>query len=107
MFLATHPPFRPLVLATMDGMNVNPLFSDLETSPSHSSCSFSTSDNDIEDVVPIVTPSALVLQTINIMSHVPIILDLVSPNYVEWHTFDNVINKFSLRSHVFASLTST
>jgi len=71
----------------MNGMNSNPLFSDQETSPPVSPrLSSSTSSSDLDDDVPAVTPPASVLQTINIKSHVPIVLDLANPNYAQWRS---------------------
>ena len=91
----------------LNGMNSNPLFSDQETSPPVSPrLSSSTSSSDLDDDVPAVTPPASVLQTINIKSHVPIVLDLANPNYAQWHTFfDSVVGKFGLGSHIAVSPT--
>jgi hypothetical protein len=38
---------------------------------------------------------------VNIKSHVPLILDIVNPNYLEWRCFfDSVLGKFGLQSHI-------
>ncbi|XP_021309255.1 uncharacterized protein LOC110432769 [Sorghum bicolor] len=46
-------------------------------------------------------PSASALMMVNIKSHVPVVLDLVNPNYQEWRCFlDSVIGKFGLLGHI-------
>jgi hypothetical protein len=47
------------------------------------------------------TPPVAVLQTVNIKSHVPVVLELANPNYDEWRCFfDAFLGKFNLGSHI-------
>ncbi|CAD6223609.1 unnamed protein product [Miscanthus lutarioriparius] len=82
----------------MADMEDNPLFGvSLSSIASSSSDSSSLSD----DVPPVEPPSTTVLQTVNIKSHVPVILELADPNYDEWRCFfDALIGKFGLASHL-------
>lgn len=77
----------------------NPLYDIPNSSDASSENSFTSS---VDDVPPAVTtPTAAVLQTVNIKSHVPIELDLANSNYAEWCSFfDAFIGKFGLRSHL-------
>jgi len=83
----------------MPTMDDNPLF-DLCSSISNdtSDVSFTSS---IGDDAPDTTPPTAVLQTINIKSHIPVILELAMPNYDKLRCFfDAFLGKFSLTSHV-------
>jgi hypothetical protein len=98
-------------------MDVNPLF-DFEQSAhggsspsSFSVASFMAPFDDARRPPPPPPPihplPASSLQTINIKSHVPAVLDIVSPNYPEWRCFfDSVLGKFGLCSHVDAAPTA-
>jgi hypothetical protein len=47
-------------------------------------------------------PTAAALMMVNIKSHVPVVLDIVNPNYQEWRCFlDSVIGKFGLLPRIF------
>lgn len=49
-------------------------------------------------------PAATTLQTVNIRSHVPVVLDLAEPNYAQWRCFfDSVVGKFGIHGHLSAS----
>jgi hypothetical protein len=51
--------------------------------------------------VVLPTPRAAILQTVNIKSHVPVVLVLADANYDEWRCFmDAFLGKFNLNSHV-------
>lgn len=66
-------------------------------SPAHSSAS----SDDLSDVAPPQPASAAVLQTVNIRSHVPVLLDLHDANYSQWRCLiDSVLGKFGLDDHV-------
>ena len=81
---------------------------DLESNPLYDLPNSSDSDfensytSSIDDVSPAInTPTAAVLQTVNIKSHALVELDLADPNYAEWCCFFYAfIGKFSLRSHL-------
>ncbi|XP_066373916.1 uncharacterized protein [Miscanthus floridulus] len=76
----------------MEHMDDNPLFGVDSNSDS------SSADGDAPVITP---PPAAVLQTVNIKSHVPVVLELAEPNYDEWRCFfDAFIDKFSLGSHL-------
>ena len=82
-------------------MDVNPLFefnqSDADSSSSGSSVSYEASF----DAPVLPTPTAAVLQTVNIKTHVPVELNLAESNYTEWRCFfDAFIGKFGLGSHL-------
>jgi hypothetical protein len=84
-------------------MESNPLFDgDISDVDSSSSAKSYTS------VAPtITTPSTAVLQTVNIKSHVPIVLELTEPNHSKWRTFfDAFIGKFGLGNHLASPPTS-
>ncbi|XP_066351292.1 uncharacterized protein [Miscanthus floridulus] len=86
-------------------MDENPLF-DADQSNSDSSEASFTSSVDI-DVSAANTPPTSVLQTVNIKSHVPVLLKLAEPNYDEWCCFfDTFLSKFGLTSHVSPPPTS-
>ncbi|XP_066351282.1 uncharacterized protein [Miscanthus floridulus] len=83
----------------MPTVDENPLF-DADQSTSDSSEASFTSSVDI-DVSATNTPPTSVLQTVNIKSHVPVLLKLAEPNYDEWRCFfDTFLSKFGLTSHV-------
>lgn len=64
-------------------------------SPSHSSDSSASSAT-----APQPAPASVV-QTVNIKSHVPMMLDMAEPNYTQWRCFfDSVLGKFGLEDHV-------
>jgi hypothetical protein len=76
-------------------MDYNPMFSPNTSQPSSPS-STSTAD-------PRSVPSATAdtIQTVNIRSHVPIILELNDPNYTDWRMlFDSTIGKFGLDAFI-------
>ncbi|XP_066396245.1 uncharacterized protein [Miscanthus floridulus] len=80
-------------------MDDNPLFY-LGSSDSDdtSEVSFTSS---IGDDAPATTPPTAILQTVNIKSHIPIVLELATTNYDEWRCFfDAFLGKFGLTSHV-------
>ncbi|XP_066323825.1 uncharacterized protein [Miscanthus floridulus] len=97
-------------------MDVNPLFefeqSDHGGSPASSSSSGASFTAPVHpsgaDAPPPPPPHAPVsLQTVNIKSHVPAILDIINPNYPEWRCFfDSVVGKFGLQSHLAAAPTN-
>ncbi|XP_034580738.1 uncharacterized protein [Setaria viridis] len=69
-------------------------------SPANSSASSASSD-DFSDAAPPQPAPAAVLQTVNVRSHVPILLDFDAANYSQWHCFfDSVLGKFGLDDHV-------
>jgi hypothetical protein len=80
-------------------MDRNPLFeADPTDGSSHSSVD---SDSAAGDAPAFPTPPTAVLQTVNIKSHVPVVLQLAEPNYAEWRTFfDAFIGKFGLVDHL-------
>ncbi|XP_066385539.1 uncharacterized protein [Miscanthus floridulus] len=81
-------------------MDRNPLF-DADVSADGSSHSSIDGDSAANDAPVLPTPPAVILQTVNIKSHVPIVLQLTEPNYVEWRTFfDSFIGKFGLSNHL-------
>jgi hypothetical protein len=87
--------------------NVNPLFefqqSDTGSQSSDSSVEFDASF----DAPVIATPSAAVLQTVNIKMHVLVELDLAESNYTEWRCFfDAFIGMFGLGSHLSSPSTA-
>ncbi|XP_072146370.1 uncharacterized protein [Setaria viridis] len=57
-------------------------------SPTHSSSSSSLSDTVLDALQP---ASIAVVQTVNISSHVPILLDLLDPNYSQWRCFFDTV----------------
>ncbi|XP_015635638.1 uncharacterized protein [Oryza sativa Japonica Group] len=66
---------------------------------SHSSGASDASSTSDEEPVP--APSTSVLQTVNIRSHVPVVLDLDVSNYSQWRcSFESVLGKFGLEAHV-------
>src|SRR5512141_1863222 len=66
---------------------------------SHSSGASDASSTSDEEPVP--APSTSVLQTVNIRSHVPVVLDLDVSNYSQWrYSFESVLGKFGLEAHV-------
>ncbi|XP_062233324.1 uncharacterized protein LOC133930646 [Phragmites australis] len=93
-------------------MDVNPLFS-LEPSLHDASSSTASLPGAFDGAAGLNTapsqhppPTASSLQTVNIKSHIPAILDLANPNYPEWHCFlDLVVGKFGLHSHLAAPPT--
>ena len=100
-------------------MDVNPLFEFGQFSHGGSPSSSSSSAASFTAPVNPNGPSASVppppppqhaptsLQTVNIKSHVPTILDMVNPNYPEWRCFfDSVVGKFGLHSHLAAAPTA-
>jgi hypothetical protein len=83
----------------MDHMDENPLFGlDVPSAPSSPSSSL---DGASFTGAAAATPSVAVLQTVNIKSHVPVVLELANPNYDEWRCFfDAFLVKFNLGSHI-------
>jgi hypothetical protein len=83
-------------------MDVNPLLDNDLFDGENSSTSSSSSGASLTSSAPIITtPSTAVLQTINIKSHVPVVLELTEPNYAEWREFfDAFIGKFGLTDHL-------
>ncbi|CAD6256837.1 unnamed protein product [Miscanthus lutarioriparius] len=77
----------------------NPLYDLPNSSDANSESTYTSS---IDDVPPAVAmPTAAILQTVNIKSHIPVELDLADSNYAEWRCFfDAFIGKFGLRSHL-------
>lgn len=66
---------------------------------SHSSGASDASSTSDEEPVP--APSTSILQTVNIRSHVPVVLDLDVSNYSQWRcSFESVLGKFGLEAHV-------
>ena len=92
-------------------MEDNPLFAfeqSVHGSPTGSSASFTASFNGGAAPPPHPTPpSAAALMMVNIKSHVPVVLDIVNPNYQEWRCFlDSIIGKFGLLPHIQAAPTA-
>ena len=96
-------------------MDTNPLFAFEQSihggsSPSSSIASFTAPFDDGECRAlppPRPPPPTTSLQTINIKSHVPVVLNIVNPNYQEWRCFfDSVVGKFGLHSHIAAAPTA-
>ncbi|XP_066379447.1 uncharacterized protein [Miscanthus floridulus] len=85
----------------MDHMDDNPLFG-LSMSSAPSSPSSPTSSVTSETPAPTAAaPPVAILQTVNIKSHVPVVLELANPNYDEWRCcFDAFLGKFNLGSHI-------
>lgn len=84
----------------MEHMEDNPLFGiDLsDVSGVDSNSDSSSADGDAPVITP---PRAAVLQTVNIKSHVPVVLEIAEHNYEEWRCFfDAFIRKFGLGSHL-------
>jgi hypothetical protein len=82
-------------------MDVNPLFdtdvSDAESSSSVGGASYTGAVT----AFTAAPPTSAVLQTVNVKSHVPVVLELTEPNYTEWRTFfDAFIGKFGLGDHL-------
>jgi hypothetical protein len=68
-------------------MDVNPLFN-ANLNDTDSSSTASSINGESYTAAPVITPpSTVVLQTMNIKSHVPVVLELTEPNYTEWRTF--------------------
>ena len=66
-------------------------------SPAHSSAS----SDDLSDVELPQPASAAILQTVNIRSHVSVVLDFEESNYTQWRSFfDSVLGKFGLEHHI-------
>jgi hypothetical protein len=83
-------------------MEDNPLFNadifDVESSSTSSAGGESYTGPTATNIGP---PTTTVLQTVNIKSHVPVVLELTEPNYDEWRTFfDAFIGKFGLGDHL-------
>lgn len=73
-------------------------------SPAHSSSS--SSANEDEQLLP--PAPATVIQTINIHSHVLVVLDLAESNYSQWRSlFESTLGKFGLTSHVLSAALIT
>jgi hypothetical protein len=78
-------------------------------SPTRSSSSSDSGVSDFLDALHAV--SLVVVQTVNIHNHVPIVLDLSDSNYSQWCCFlDSVLGKFGLpdmsyRRHPFTTAT--
>jgi hypothetical protein len=83
-------------------MDANPLVDGDLSDGENSSASSSSSSASLTGSAPVVTtPSTAVLQTVNIKSHIPVVLELTEPNYAEWRTFfDAFIGKFGLTDHL-------
>jgi hypothetical protein len=68
----------------MPTMDDNPLFGlDPSDSETTSLASYTSSIDGDADAPAATTPPTAVLQTVNIKSHVPVILELAAPNYEE------------------------
>ncbi|XP_066310801.1 uncharacterized protein [Miscanthus floridulus] len=82
-------------------MDHNPLF-DADGSDGDSSSHPSLDGLSYTGAISTVpTPPVAVLQTVNIKSHVPVVLELANPNYDEWRCFfDAFLGKFNLVSHI-------
>nr|XP_034594764.1 uncharacterized protein LOC117856531 [Setaria viridis] len=66
-------------------------------SPVHSDTSSSSGD---EHAPP---ASTSLLQTVNVGSYIPVLLDMDESNYGQWRcSFDSILGKFGLESHVHA-----
>ena len=75
---------------------VNPLYG-IDGSVHDDDSSSSSSSAADSGAAPVLPPplSASTLQTVNIRSHVPVVLDIAEPNHAEWRCFfDSVIGKF-------------
>jgi hypothetical protein len=62
-----------------------------------------SSPSSASTIAPRLVPSTTVdaIQTVNIHSHVPIILELNNPNYTDWRMFfDSATGKFSLNAFI-------
>jgi hypothetical protein len=99
----TTIPQRSSSTSFRSSMDLNPLFegdvSDDGSSSSHTSADGISYTGSIGSIS--ATPPVAVLQTVNIKSHVPVILELANPNYDEWRCFfDGFLGKFNLVSHV-------
>jgi hypothetical protein len=92
----------------MPTMDDNPLFGlDPSDSETTSLASYTSSVDGDADAPAATTPPIAVLQTVNIKSHVPVILELAAANYDEWRCFfDAFLGKFGLTSHVSAPPTA-
>jgi hypothetical protein len=78
-------------------MEFNPIFSP-QTSPPSSPTSAVTDAS-----CPVSGATIDSIQTVNIHSHVPIIMELNDPNFSDWRMFfDSALGKFSLDVHVSA-----
>jgi hypothetical protein len=76
-------------------MDYNPVFSPSNSQPSSPSSASAAASRSV--------PSATVdaIQTVNIRSHVPIVLELNDPNYTDWRMFfDSTIGKFGLDAFI-------
>ncbi|XP_066395893.1 uncharacterized protein [Miscanthus floridulus] len=92
----------------MDHMDNNPLFGlNLSIAPSSRSSSPTSSlDSDAPIHTTAAAPLVAVLQTVNIKSRVPIVLELANPNYDErCYFFNAFLSKFNLGSHIFSPPT--
>jgi hypothetical protein len=85
---------NPHASATME---FNPIFSPQTSPPSPTSA--------VTDASHLVSGATIdAIRTVNIRSHVPIILELTDPNFSDWRMFfDSTLSKFSLDAHVSAS----
>jgi hypothetical protein len=92
----------------MPTMDDNPLFGlDPSDSETTSLASYTSSVDGDADAPTATTPPTAVLQTVNIKSHIPVILKLTAPNYEEWRCFFNAfLGKFGLTSHISAPPTA-
>ena len=87
------------------GSSINPLF-DFDGHYDDSSSASSTATRNTN--ASALAPSTATLQTMNIKSHVPVVLDISEPNHLEWRSFmDSVIGKFGLGSHIASSPSPT
>jgi hypothetical protein len=84
-------------------MDVNPLF-DADVSDAESSSASSVGGESYTGAIAHINtapPTSAVLQTVNIKSHVPVVLELTESNYTKWRTFfDTFIGKFGLGDHL-------
>lgn len=80
---------------------VNPFATTSASAPMASSAAFSASSNSSSDELGLPQPSAAVVQTVNIRSHVSVLLDFDDSNYSQWRSlFDSVLGKFGIEDHV-------
>ncbi|CAD6264375.1 unnamed protein product [Miscanthus lutarioriparius] len=85
----------------MDDMAENLLFNVSPAASSVASSPESSVDGEVSPAAAVNSPPAAVLQTVNIKSHMPVVLALAEPNYDEWRCFmDAFLGKFGLTPHV-------
>jgi hypothetical protein len=82
-------------------MEFNPMFS---PDPSNHSAPSSPSSTTANASRQVSSATVDVIQTVNIRSHIPVVLELTDPNFSDWRRFfDFALGKFGLDAHVSAS----